>query len=72
MASSRNRKTSVVATERTEVMGVLLWLRGKESPNSSMTLGYTEGADLYERILGSFKCETVILLAFKKMSWAII
>lgn len=48
-ASFRNRKTSVVATERTEAMGLLIWLRGKERPYHSTPLGHPEDADLYPK-----------------------
>lgn len=48
-ASSRDRKTSVFATERTEGMRVLTWLRGEERPCPSQPLGCTDNADLYSK-----------------------
>lgn len=52
MASSMNRKASVVATEATEDMRGLIWLRGKEKSNHTMPLGHMEDTDLYLKRTG--------------------
>lgn len=53
MASSRNRKASVAATERTEDRKVLILPRGKERPTHSMPLGHVvDDADIYLKSIG--------------------
>lgn len=53
MASSRDRKASVAATERTEDRRMLILPRGSERLNHSMPLGHVvDDADIYPKSIG--------------------